>query len=398
MFGKFKSKEKENKIKEENKPKYYNFLSGDVEEEYLKKYWADNNYQIPEFNSWEELLTFLKDNNKTLAQKMEVISNLDCNNSFFYDKEANPIPDYFWKDTSLDRRLRALCRAKSVAFSNMRASDYSNETDYYYDLCIKDLDNDLFLGFCEYTYYGLYMLFDSEKVTQAQKELIVRKSMSFKALYNKQKGDYSHVFVLLTALEKDCFHEDFKTEIYEKVKEIMLKTECRASNEEEYKNFFYRFYNDEKVSTEDKIKMINKYLPDIQGNNYSKKYLFYLGNKNIPAFIQRIVLNHFLNATGYNLEHSHPETFKNMDASSFVYLLSNNEIPDDLKVKLINNINNPLLLCYCMMDNSITDNIRVLLKVKLETLKVPETKEVLELIKTVLTADTESLKRCLKQE
>ncbi len=397
-----KNKKKENEPKREiTKPKYYNFLSVDVEEKYLKQYWTDNNYQIPLFNSWEELYSFLKDDSKTIAQKLEVLKNLFCIEPLgLMHKENNPIPDYFWQDTSLDRKVRVLCRIKSTTYSHMSIKDYPIEEDYYYDLFIKDLDEDLFLGSCELMSSGLSVLLDCEKVTQKQKEQIVRSAMNFKASCNLQKNDYNHEYILLASLEKDCFNEEFKNEIYEKAKQNMLLTGNYASKAEDFKYFFYRFYKDESVSIEDKVKIINKALPDTQGNNYSNQYLFYLGNKNIPSFIQRIVLNHFVSATGYNLEHSHPALFKNINTSNIVNLLANPKITDDLKIKLINSITNPVLLCYCIVQNEIDDNIVELLKTKLETMKIPETKEVLEIIKLMLTADTQTIKRrlFLKQE
>lgn len=376
MFNKIiknKRKNTENKPKEKG-PEFYSFALNDLE-----KYWSDNNYQIPHFNTWDELYLFLKDDSKSLASKLEILNNLNCDEEFY----GITMPDYFWQDKTLNRKVRALCRFNSKTYASINGY-------CYYKKLVEDLDDELFLGICELQ-NGIYILLDDEKVTTEQKEQIVKSAINFKKSYKKQ--DESHEFTLLKALELDCFSEEFKAEIYEAEKENMIKTTHYADRI--FKTFLNKFFSDSTVTEEDKIKIINKALPKVEYIDFTDSYLFYLGNPNIPSYIQKIVLNHFVNATGKNLERSHPETFEHINLENFINILNNPEIPLDLKSKMINYTTNPLIVCYAMTNEEMDENITELLKVKLETMKIPETKEVLEVIRILLT-NPEASKKVLK--
>lgn len=378
-FNKNKRQNKSNVIKkdgEEIKFRSYTFENEDK----IKEHWADNNFIVPHFETWEELHVFLKDETKSIAAKLEMLSNLE-----------GTMPDYFWQDTSLDRKVRAQCRVRSKDYYSKHGS--YDENFIYYERLVENLDYELFLGICELQ-YRLSSLLKCDKVTLEQKALIVNNAINFKRSYNKQED--SHEYVLLEALEFNYFSEDFKKEIYTSAKQNMLTTKKYIITF--YKEFFNLFYSDNSVSNEDKIKILKKYLPESNENNYSRQYLLFLGNINIPSFIQEIVLEHFVNATGYNLEHSHPETFKNINATNYINLLCNPEIPFDLKVKFINLTTNPVILCHGMMNEKVDSNLASLLKSKLETLKIQETKEFLEMLKTIITNQEISQNRLIKTQ
>lgn len=337
----------------------------------------------------------MKNESISLASKLEVIYNIEIPNELRSSKERSPIPDYFWQDTTLDRKIRALCRAKSQTYANVPTQGYDyNKVNIWYERVAKDSDEELFLGLSELLDSPLYLLFDSSQISLEQKEIIVRNAINFKRSFNLQNG--YHEYTLLYALEVDCFSEEIQRAIYEAAKQNMLKTGHYADTI--LKGFFNRFYKDTTVSDEDKIRMIKLAFPDLQGNDYSNRYVFYLGNKNIPSFIQRIVLNHFASATGYNLEKSYPNTFRQLAVTSFVNMISDPEIPDDLKAKLIESNTNPVMLSYGITEEGVNPRIAELLIAKLETLKIAETADVLEVIRALLSNPDVSIKRLMPNQ
>lgn len=384
MHNLFRKRKKEEQ-KEVNigRPIYLSFLESNPSERTIKEYWQDTNGRIPRFNSWDELYEFLIDNRQTLKVKLEVIKNIEIPNENHYSKaegKPKPIPDFFWKDPYLDRKVRAACRIKSEQFLSVSPIG-KDEIDIWFEKLVKYADEDLFLGLCELAIHPLFILLDSSLLTQSQKETMVRCAINFKKSYTRQE-DY-HEYTLLQAYESDSFSKEFKDEIYEAIKQNMLKS--GNYTDRILPSFFKRFYNDEEVSKEDKITMINYTFPDSQRDDNAERYLFYLGNKEIPSFIQRIVLKHFIEATGYNRTNSHPKTFRDLDSASFINMIINTEISDDLKVKFINLNSNPVMLAYALSDEQIDERTASLLRTKLETLVIPETKEVLEVIKALLS-------------
>lgn len=397
MHNLFRTRKKEEQ-KEGNigRPIYLSFLEDNPSERTIKEYWQDTNGRIPRFNSWDELYEFLRDNRQPLNVKLEVIKNIEIPNENHYSKaegQLRPIPDYFWKYPYLDRKVRAACRKKSEQFLSLFTRE-KDEVDIWYEKLVKYADEDLFLGLCELAIHPLFILLDSSLLTQSQKETMVRCAINFKQSYTRQE-DY-HEYTLLKAYESDSFSKEFKAEIYEAIKQNMLKSGNYADRI--FPSFFIRFYNDEKVSKEDKITMINHTFPDSQKHDNAERYLFYLGNKEIPSFIQKIVLNHFVSATHYNLRYSVPETFNGINASNYVSMLANTELPFDLKTKLINATINPVVLACALSDERVDEKIGELLRTKLETLVIPETKEVLEIIKVLLSSPDISRKRLIPNQ
>ncbi len=391
MYNLFKNRKKEENVE---RPIYLSFLEGNPSEDTIKEYWQDTNGRIPRFNSWNELFEFLIDNRKPLNVKLEVIKNIEIPDGNHYSKaerKPRPIPDFFWEHYYyLDRKVRAACRTKSEQFLSVSTRE-KDEIDIWYEKLVKYADEDLFLGLCELAVYPLFILLDSNLLTQSQKETMVRCAINFKKSYTRQE-DY-HEYTLLRAYESDSFSKEFKDEIYEAIKQNMLKSGNYADRI--FPSFFIRFYNDEEVSKEDKITMINYTFPDSQRHDNAERYLFYLGNKEIPSFIQKIVLKHFVSATHDNLEYSVPETFKGINASNYVSMLANTALPFDLKTKLINATINPVVLACALSDERVDEKIGELLRTKLETLVIPETKEVLEVIKALLSSPDISRKHLI---
>lgn len=401
MLGLGKENQQESQ-ETENKPKFYWWISKDGMT--LNNYWSDNNCQPPEFNSWEELHLYLKDDRNSLASKLEIIHNLDYNNTketySSRHRDGVPMPDYIWKDTTLDRKIRAYCIMKSETYTKMltRLLRNSVEKKYnaniYYETLVENTDEELFLGICELQNMTTTLL-DSDKITLNQRKKIVEGAINFKNSHKTQEN--CHEYVLLDSLEDNQFDEKFNTEIYEATKIMMLSTKKYINKI--YKTFLNMFYKDSSVNNEDKISMIKKYLLDNKnGNDYSEEYLFYLGNINIPSFIEELVLTHFVNASGYNLEHSHPKVFKSIDVSNYNNVLRDKEIPFDLKLKFINATTNPLLLFQGIMSEDIDDRLAALLKSKLETLKIAETKEFLNMLRTLVLNPETAKKRLLTNQ
>lgn len=101
--------------------------------------------------------------------------------------------------------------------------------------------------------------------------------------------------------------------------------------------------------------------------------------------------------SGYNLEQSHSKIFRYLNSTNFVSLLKNSEISFDTRLKLINLTTNPVMLCLAIMDGELDNTIAHLAKTKLETLQIPETKEVLEMLK-VLVSNPELYKQRLEAQ
>lgn len=375
MFELLKRDKKEKRII--SKPTYYSAASTAKTDKQLREYWSDNECVIPRFNSWDELFMFLRNEKVSLAAKLEVINNIEIPSNL-YSNDGFAIPDFFWKYTYLDRRIRAACRRKSEHFLSVQGKD---EDNVWYEKLLKYGDNDLFLGLCELATHPLFIFLNSSLLTQEQKETMVRCAINFENSYNRQ-SDY-HEYTLIKAYESDSFSKEFKDEIYEVIKRNMLSTGNYAH--QILTDFFTRFYNDETVSEEDKIKMINHSFSNNPNYDYTQRYMFYLGNKNIPSFIQRIVLNHFVKMTD--------QYSRALDATSYINMLINPELPDDSKVQLIDSTTSPVILCYALADSQVDERITELLKAKLETLVIPETKEVLEMMKALLSNPDISRKR-----
>jgi hypothetical protein len=372
------------KKKEETKRENNSSITSTYEEKNSKQKWFDNNEIIPIFKTWEELYSFLKDESKSLASKLEILDNINAgfdNDFYWIDTIETPVPDYIWKDTTLNRKIRALALSKSKRYNEIEA-------------LLETLDNELFLGFCELQLYTNSLL-KSDKFRIEQKKQIILGSINFKKSYNRQSD--CHEYTLLESLEDTSIDDEFKNQIYIVAKQKYFTTTKFISKI--HRNFLNRFYKDETVSKEDKIKMIKKYLLDLsQGNEYSEQYIFYLGNENIPSYIQELVLAHFINAKGYNLENSRNKTFDNMNSSDYVRLLMNEQISDDLKLKFINATTNPVLLFNGMLSESLDDRLSALLKSKLETLKIAETKEFLNMLRTLVLNPETAKKRLLTNQ
>lgn len=349
------------------------------------------NKEIPVFNSWHELYVFLENKNVPLQAKLEIIRDIEVPNVFysqFSKRKSYPIPDFFWQTESLDRKVRAACRIKSKSFLSVVPEQGSITKKDAYERLVKDASDELFIGLCELSVYPLFTLLDSDLITQEQKETMVKCAIHFKKSYNKQE-EY-HEYTLIYAYRCSCFSKEFKDKIYEAIKNNMLRTGNYSSQTNE--DFFNRFYSDKEVNDEDKTTMINHTFNNV-GNNRKHIFMFYLGNPNIPSFIQRIVLNHFA-AEARNKEND-TILFQNFDTSSYINTLLDVQIPYELKEKLIEATTNPVLLCYGIGLEDIDENIAQLLTTRLTNLVSGESIKVLEMMKALLKSPDISKKRLL---
>lgn len=364
---------------EEGGPKIYRFRGMD---ESPQKDWVDNNGIIPAIKTWSQFRAFLKDANISLAAKLEFIDNLDASpkSSYCSTNEGVPIPDEFWQDDTLDRKIRAYCKIKSQYYLSLKLeiSD-SNRDEILFKQLIENSDDELFLGICELQEEGLYHLLENEKVTLSQKELIVKNAINFKKNFTNQK--YSgEQYLLLKALELNIFSTELMNEIYNATKQNMIRTGSFAHSV--FPVFINRFYSDTEVSREQAIGTINKGFHDQCIGDYdAAKYAFYIGNDCIPAYVQDYLINRLIELNGKYLPELHDGIFKRITATNYLSLLKHPWISIDSKLKFINITTNPVILCFAMLSEEIEPELAQVIRAKLESTKIKETSEFLEMMR-----------------
>lgn len=392
--GIFKTKEQlekniEEKPGKKSGPKLYGFLTSPS---YKEEYWTDNNCEIPNIKTWEDLRFFLRNERISLAAKLEFIYNLDSNAYCSWGEPGKPIPDEFWQDVTLDRKIRGLCRIKSVTFEELKhKKNDGNAIDIYYQQFVKDLDDELFLGMCELQIIE-YVLLESSKLTLEQKELVVKSAANFQKSYNKQ-DDSKFEHLLLKALDLNIFSPKLMNEMYQRAKNNMLTT--GKYGHLIFPRFINSFYSDITISKDDKLRVLNNSIPDNRDYNFSKSHIFYIGNNYMPAFIQERMIDKLINTHKKVFDETYEQTFKNLNPTSYIAVLKNPDIDYDIKLKFINVTINPVMLSLAIVDEEVDDNIAALAKVKLETMKIAETKEFLEILKTLINNSNVYIRRMI---
>ena len=107
MFGKNRNRNKNAYPKSDD---LSSFIS------HRKDEWVENNCEMLKVNTWSQIYSYLKDDTKSLGAKLELIKNISINIITYFNRK--PMPDIFWKDTTLDRKIRAYCWEKFQEYSS----------------------------------------------------------------------------------------------------------------------------------------------------------------------------------------------------------------------------------------------------------------------------------------